>query len=446
MRIAISITTHNRYEVFKKTLEQIIKFKPVNAEIFIVDDGSAEPVKEATFRFETAQGIAAAKNKCFELADGYDYHFAFDDDTYPIKEDWHLEYIKTGLNHLCFTFDKFSNGKPNGRVQIGKKDNIILYKEPCGCMNFYTKACFDAVGGMDIAFGRWSYEHVHHSMRIHNAGLTPSPFMDIENSLELFYSYDWDQTTTRSVDPKIRAQLARTNERKYRQEIKSKAFIPYKQQKNLVLTCYFTTLIDPQRGTKWQYDGGATNALYWSVPNGVDFRCLYDHSKIFELPMVSYKPKHDNPYMAKWIAFLDYIIAHPEYDNIFMLDGTDTEVLVNPFPHIDRSMLYAGDENGTLNNQWLKNHHPNYLSFIDRNKYKKIYNSGILGGNRDIVLEFLNEMCNTIKNDNSLTDMSAFNYTLHELFKDRVVSGRKVNTVFKSFDKVNKLGSWIKHK
>lgn len=189
-KIAISITTHNRYEVFKETLKNIEKFKPENADIFIVDDGSNIPVKEATFRFDVPTGIASAKNKCFELADGYDYHFAFDDDCYPIKKDWHLEYINTGLNHLCFTFDKFSNNMPNGRIKVSEKGNIVNYKEPCGCMNFYKKVCFDVVGGMDVNFGTWSYEHVSHSMRIHNAGLTPYPFMDLKNSLELFYSYD----------------------------------------------------------------------------------------------------------------------------------------------------------------------------------------------------------------------------------------------------------------
>ena len=62
MRIAISITTHNRYETFKKTYDSIIKFMPSDAVLFVVDDGSDIPVKEATFRFDTSQGIARAKN------------------------------------------------------------------------------------------------------------------------------------------------------------------------------------------------------------------------------------------------------------------------------------------------------------------------------------------------------------------------------------------------
>lgn len=438
MNIAIAISVHNRHETAAKTVSEWRKRLPKGAKIFIVDDGSDTPFEGADFRFEVSQGIAGCKNKCLHLCEDADYIFLADDDIYPIVDDWHLPYINSGEKHLCLTFNKFSNGKLNGRIILKTENGINHYKEPCGVLLFLTREVLQAVGGMDETYGKWGFEHLNYSTRIHNQGFTKYPFMDVVNSIDMFYSYDHQQTITRSVDPKIRAQLARTNERKYRQEIKSKAFIPYKAQKNLVLTCYFTTLIDPQRGNKWPYDPEVLDTLKKSVPENVDFNCICDNH--------GYVPKHENPYMAKWIAFRDYIEVYPEYDNIFMLDGTDTEILVNPFPHIDRSMLYAGDENGTLNNQWLKNHHPNYLSFIERNKHKKIYNAGILGGHRDIVLEFLNEMCNTIKNDNSLTDMAGFNYTLHELFKDRVISGRKVNTVFKAFDNVNKLGAWIKHK
>lgn len=442
MKIAISITTHNRYEVFKQTYENTLKYLPDNATLFVVDDGSDIPVKEATYRFYTPQGIAAAKNKCFELADGFDYHFALDDDVYPRVPDWHLPYINSGMNHLCFTFDKFSNGNPNGRKKIGEHNGLNVYQEPCGLMNFYTKECFDTVGGMDTDYGLWSYEHVGHSMRIHNAGLTPFPFMDIPNSLDLFYSFDWDQTTKRSVDARVRAVLAHKNQVKYRKELKSAKFIPYKAERNLILTSYFTTLVDPQRGAKWEYDDGALDTLRNSIPDGVDFVCLTDHNGIC-------KPSHDNPYLARWIAYRDYLLSHPEYDNVFMVDATDVEVMVNPFGKMERGKLYVGSERSTLSNGWLQKYHASdvFHSMYKDNNRAILLNAGICGGDRATVLGFLDYIVDLIDtSDCGMTDMAIYNYTLYNYFRSVLSFGDRVNTVFKRFDKVNKSGSWFRHK
>jgi glycosyltransferase involved in cell wall biosynthesis len=448
MNIAIAISVHNRHETAAKTVSEWRKRLPKGAKLFVVDDGSDTPFEGADFRFEVSQGIAGCKNKCLHLCEDADYIFLADDDIYPIVDDWYLPYINSGEKHLCLTFNKFSNGKPNGRIIIKTENGINHYKEPCGVLLFLTREVLQAVGGMDQTYGKWGFEHLNYSVRIYNLGFTKYPFMDVVNSIDMFYSYDHQQTITRSVDPKIRAQLARVNERKYRQEIKSKAFIPYKAQKNLVLTCYFTTLIDPQRGTKWDFNPNALNDLKHSIPNNTDFRALVDTKAIRMggVLEVYSLPKHENPYMAKWIAFRDYIVAHPEYDNIALLDGTDTEILNNPFPHIDREKLYCGDEPGTLNNQWLRNHHPQYIEFLNKNMRTPILNAGVIIGHRMLLLEFLDKIIERIPLDHSMTDMTLYNYTLRTHFNDKIVSGRKVTTVFKAFDKVNRLGSWIKHK
>lgn len=132
MKISIAISVHNRHETAKETVKQWKKFLPKGAKLFIVDDGSDVPFPDADYRNETAQGIASCKNRCLELCDGADYIFLADDDVYPKIKDWHLPYINSGLNHLCFTFDKFSNGKPNGRKKLGTENGITRWHEPCG--------------------------------------------------------------------------------------------------------------------------------------------------------------------------------------------------------------------------------------------------------------------------------------------------------------------------
>jgi hypothetical protein len=444
--IGIAITERNRYGSFKKSYDQIVKYLPKGARLVVVDDFSDKPFKEATFRFETNVGIARGKNKCIELLEDCEHIFLFDSDTYPLCENWHLPYIESEHKHLMYIFKDFPSGPQlNDSVVEHQDENIIAYTHPRGCLLYIHNDCIKKVGGMRPEFGIWGIDHVELSERIHNAGLTKFRFMDVVGSEKLIHSMDEHRQVVTTVKSQQRAIELKKSFEVYEKIKGSSDFVPYKD-KNLVLTCYFTTLIDPQRGTKWNYDGGATNDLYWSVPNGVDFRCLYDHSKLFELPMVSYKPKHENPYMAKWIAFRDYIITHPEYDNIALLDGTDTEILNNPFPHIDRDKLYCGDEPGTLNNQWLRNHHPHYIEFLNKNMRTPILNAGVIIGHRTLLLQFLDKMIERIPLDHSMTDMALYNYTLRTHFNDKIVSGRKVTTVFKAFDKVNRLGSWIKHK
>lgn len=108
-KIGIGITTHNRYDVYQNTLEHITKLAPKGAEIVVVDDASDEVVPEATYRFTINAGIARAKNKCLELLQDCDHIFLFDDDTYPLIEDWHVPYVYNKEPHLCYIFKNFTN-------------------------------------------------------------------------------------------------------------------------------------------------------------------------------------------------------------------------------------------------------------------------------------------------------------------------------------------------
>lgn len=80
--IGIAITTRNRYEIFKKTYDEMKKHAPKNSVIVVVDDASTTPCPEATYRFTENVGIARAKNKCFELLykAGCEHFFLFYDD------------------------------------------------------------------------------------------------------------------------------------------------------------------------------------------------------------------------------------------------------------------------------------------------------------------------------------------------------------------------------
>jgi glycosyltransferase involved in cell wall biosynthesis len=444
-QIGISITTRNREVTAKETISKIRKYAPKGAKIIVVDDASDIPFDGADFRFEHQAGIAKAKNKCFELLEGCEHIFLFDDDCYPKVKDWHLPYVNSQYNHLMYIFGNFSNGKPNGNRRLTEIEDAVIYENPCGCMIYYNRICLDKVGGMDPEYGIWGFEHPDHSVRIYNAGLTPHKFMDVKGSNDLFFSHDKEQTIERSVPTTIRARHIHTNKVKYNNLGKSAHYISYLPPKNLILTCYFTSLIDPQRCEKWTFDEAVLNALFQSIPDKIYCTVLCDEDcGHYEFTT----PKHSNPYLAKWIAFKEYLEANPQYDNVFCVDGTDVEVMHNPFYYIVPNKIYCGDENSILDNAWLKNYHPYFIHFIKRYRSMTLLNAGVLGGSRKIVLEFLTEMVRLINTilDCGMTDMALFNYVLRTTFINRIESGRKVTTVFKSFDKENRLKSWFKHK
>lgn len=444
MTINIAISVHNRPYTAKHSISQWKKYLPRGAKLFVVDDGSDIPFTGADLRNEKAVGIAACKNQCLSLCEGSDYVVLADDDVYPTTKDWHLPYINSGINHLCFTFDKFSNGRPNGRRKIKTENGLSIWHEPCGLILFFTRKCLDVVGGMDESYGAWGYEHLQLSRRIYNNGLTSYPYMDVENSLDLFHSEDYFQTVTRSVDPVLRGQLAIVNKRKYQQDMGSKAYIPYKPQTGIILTSYFTGVVDPQRGEKWEADVTQVGKLADSCKaNDCKLVVINDCFKSEELQEIGviphyYATKHGNPYFNRWIAYREYLSSNP-VDNVFMTDCNDVEVLRNPFKIIQPNKLYVGWENSTIGCQWMLNHHKsNFMqTFIKCNMKTPLLNAGVIGGRYDIVMEFLDRICDMYgilpEKDHDKTDMPLFNWVLYSHFNGRFETGLKVTTEFKSF-------------
>lgn len=431
MEIGIAITVHNRNETAKETISKIKKLAPEGSKIVIVDDGSKIPFEDSTFRFNNSVGIAAAKNKCIELLYdlGCEHLFLFDDDIYPLVDDWHLRYINTGIKHLCFSFDKFSNGRTNGRIVNSIENGIIEYHEPCGCMLYLHRDCVDKVGGMDIRYGKWGYEHVGYSMRIHNSGLIPKPFLDIENSTKVFHSLDWEQTVKRSVPTKERINCVAKNKAKYISEIDSSKYIDFREPKNVIITTFFTTLGDTQRnGEKWSDDmRSLINPLKEScLKFGIDLVVLDD--------TVNITPKHSNPYFARWIAIKEHLEDNI-YKNVWCVDATDVEVLRDPFNNIEHGFIYVGCEPSYTNsNAWLRKHHKsNYYRNLYNNRIP-LKNAGILGGNKNMVLEFVERICNSINkvDKESLTDMALFNL-IASFYGKQIKFGDLINTEFKAF-------------
>lgn len=214
MKIGIGVTTtFARNETAQIAIQNIAKYS-VGCKMAVVKD---------------VPGIAVAKNKCLALLDDCEHIFLFDDDTYAKVEGWYLPYIYSGINHLSFTFSHLHNGMTNGNRKFeGEYMDCSRFQNPCGCMLYLTKRCLDTVGGFDERFIGWGYEHADYSRRIYNAGLTPYPFMDVKNSLDLLHSMDYYREVQSSVEPIQRAGFIKHNRPLYEQGVNSREYCKYK--------------------------------------------------------------------------------------------------------------------------------------------------------------------------------------------------------------------------
>ena len=214
--ISICITTRNRKEAFNLVLHKIKQHTNCEYQLIVVDDASETPYYDASYRFSERSGIPAVKNKCLELAK-HDHIFLFDDDTYPIADEWYLPYINSGKEHLCFTF----------LTALKRKDGFKYHTLGNGCMLYVTRKCIDTIGGFDWNYGLGKYEHVDFSRRIFNAGLTKSIFMDVEGSDKLLYCMDQKKEITRSFDKVEMTNLLSSGSKHFRQNRFSKEYINY---------------------------------------------------------------------------------------------------------------------------------------------------------------------------------------------------------------------------
>lgn len=229
-KIAICITTRNRHSVLDLSLNEWKKYKPKNAKIFVVDDASKIPVSNSSFRFEVQQGIAKAKNKCLELAQDFEFVFLADDDIYPKVKGWEKPYIKSKLNHLALTFEKNYRNQfysPSVRKE-GEWNGFTTYKAPNGCLLFLTKNAIQTAGGMRPEFSIWGFEHVEYSQRINLLGLTPHPYIDLPNSLDLFHVCDYYNEVNSSIPIDVKRESGKHNLKVWERLGGKPEFVPYK--------------------------------------------------------------------------------------------------------------------------------------------------------------------------------------------------------------------------
>lgn len=145
-----------------------------------------------------------------------------------------------------------------------------------------------------------------------------------------------------------------------------------------------------------------------------------------------------SPYFERWIVQRRYLLDHPEIRWAWCVDATDVTMLREPWDHMEPGTLYVGSEAVVTDNAWLRKHHPRYNDCFDQHATQPLLNCGLVGGDRETVLEFLTDMVHEIGDGLAEDpkgmgfDMGPFNFVCRTRWNDRLVTGPQVHTVFKA--------------
>ncbi|HEM8505029.1 TPA: glycosyltransferase family 2 protein [Citrobacter koseri] len=467
-RIGIAITTHNRPEVLKRAIDQHMKHLPSGALVVVVDDGSKPaavvPAGVQLLRNETSLGIVASKNASLTaLMDaGCEHLFLWDDDAWPIADGWHLPYIESPEPHLAYQFlDLAGPRKLNDLAVLYSDDKHVAYTGQRGVMLYYHRSAIERVGGFDWIYGRGMYEHSDLALRIHNAGLTTWAYADVTGSDKLIYSLDEHEAVDRSVPTADRKALVERNVKIHneRRDTGYTGYVEYRCQRDVVITTLLTSQPDPQRGIRMQPDPAALTTWAKSI-RGADAVVLADQltsapdgAQLVTVPDVAM-----NVYFRRWLHIWQHLRDHPEYRFVWCTDGTDVEMLRAPWDEMEAGKLYVGSEPKTYADAWAKQNHPEriYQEFIEQHRNDVMLNAGLLGGTRADVMAFAHSIIRMYYRIESyrfwkkeqagaaVGDMIAFGIVAKS-FGDRIVTGPRIHTVFKS-EGIGKEHAWWKHK
>jgi len=175
--------------------------------------------------------------------------------------------------------------------------------------------------------------------------------------------------------------------------------------------------------------------------------CLEDnHYENVELVKVK---SFRDAYANRWYLYRDYLKEHKQIDYVWCIDGSDVEMINNPFNEMTIGKIYVGSEEQVVGCNWLKRTTvtPVLQSFIITSRKRKLLNAGLLGGSRKDILDFCTNMCklyDTVCNEEE-GDMTIFNYLAYMHYRSQIEFGSHINTKFKGYEVNNKF-AWFRHK
>ena len=152
---------------------------------------------------ERGEGVAVAKNRCLLALEHCDYIFLFDDDIWPEKKYWWVQFIRGAIDHDCHVFSS-SWDLPNRIPCVRNKHGTLCDMNwLCSACVFLTSHVLKISGGYNVAFGRWGGSHEEFAQRAWLNGLAPHRLCDIDGSISYFHSLDKLNSVESTVSSKL---------------------------------------------------------------------------------------------------------------------------------------------------------------------------------------------------------------------------------------------------
>ena len=224
--------------------------------------------------------------------------------------------------------------------------------------------------------------------------------------------------------------------------------------KNVIMTTYFCKKKDPQRNKKANsndinYIKPWYNSMKKLGLNGIIFHdgLGKEFIKKYQTNKIKFEYINTNNFKyslndLRFFVYYDYILNNKNIENVFMTDGNDVKVVSSPFNKFDK--ICVGSEESQINkNQWIQDKinsfNDNKKLYFKNDNNGKVYNAGILGGNRKNVLFFLEKMINIFKNIdekniNKNNNMIVFNYIIYIFLNQNVITGEKLHSKYRKFE------------
>ena len=176
--VGIGITTFNRADMLRRTIEAIRAHTRHPHILFVADDGSTDGTVAmlAAMRVPhlaaSNRGIAWNKNRAlFYLSQVHrcDVVIMLEDDTYPDADGWERNWIDAAVRHGHINLYPSHWTEPN-LSGAGTIDDPYVSRLLTGQCSAFARRSIDTVGFMDTRFRRYGFEHVEHSYRMISCG------------------------------------------------------------------------------------------------------------------------------------------------------------------------------------------------------------------------------------------------------------------------------------
>lgn len=222
----------------------------------------------------------------------------------------------------------------------------------------------------------------------------------------------------------------------------------------VVLTCLFTTMpdplapLDPGRKKYWEPDLHIADTLLKSL-QGEEVVVFHDSLVIRNdlkdlssspalVPVITTAPCAT---LQRWISYRQWLLAHSEVALAWCVDINDTECLApDRLWNLTPGVLYCGCEPSPMGIGWMLDNHPASHDWIVEHADQPLLNAGVVGGDRDILLEFMDRLLGFWEQglaegkQDTVGDMGYFCRAAYSMPHE---AGPHITTEFWKFDRTN---------